>query len=389
MYSIYNEREYISMKINARTSFSAALVALVALVAFPMAAAAGASGQQDAPAKTGKARLADVTEWYEAVGAVRPKTETTVESQVQAKILEIKVHPGQSVSKGDVLIILDGRELQSRVDQARQALNSATSARDQAKEAINSAQAAYDNAKADHGRIQTLFKSSTVTAQEMDRSEAEYRKADAALKQARDGLTRAEAQMSQAEKALEESVIASGYTQIKAQEDGDVSKRLAEPGDLAFPGKALLMLQTGRALRLEALVREGLISKVKPGDAFPVVIGALEESGQPEQIIATVEEVVPSADPVTRTFLVKAALPKLQNAYPGMFGRLMIPLTARKAVLVPQNAVRRIGQLEMVTVHKDGKWQDLSVKTGAARDGEIEILSGLDGDEEVALYPGG
>ncbi len=347
-----------------------------------------ASGQQAEPPETAKAELADVIEWYEAVGAVRPRTETTVESQVQAKILEVNARAGQSVSKGDVLIVLDGRELQSRVDQAEQAVNSAMSARDQAREAVNSAQATYDNVKVDNGRIKKLFESRTVAAQEMDRSNAEYRRADAALKQAHDGLVRAEALASQAQKALEEATISLGYAQIKAPTDGEISKRLSEPGDLAFPGKPLLMIQTGRSLRIEAQVREGLISKIKPGDAFPVVIGALTETGQaPEKIIATVEEIVPSADLQTRTFLVKAALPKLDGAYPGMFGRLMIPLTARKAVLVPENAVRRIGQLDMVTVKKDGVWREYAVKTGAARDGKIEILSGLDGGEEVGVYP--
>jgi multidrug resistance efflux pump len=216
------------------------------------------------PAREVAAQSRDIVEWYEAVGTIRPKTETTVESQVQAKILDVKVRPGQTVEKGELLVVLDDRELSARAERADRAVASARASRNQVREAIAAAKAAFDNAQADHQRIKTLFASRTVTAQEMDRSEAEFLRAQSALEQARDGFEAAEGQVAQAEKALEEARIASGHTRIQAQAAGEVVKRLAEPGDLALPGKPLLVLHTGRALRLEALVvGEGLISRVK------------------------------------------------------------------------------------------------------------------------------
>lgn len=352
------------------------------------------------PAREVAAQSRDIVEWYEAVGTIRPKTETTVESQVQAKILDVKVRPGQTVEKGELLVVLDDRELSARAERADRAVASARASRNQAREAIAAAKAAFDNAQADHQRIKTLFASRTVTAQEMDRSEAEFLRAQSALEQARDGFEAAEGQVAQAEKALEEARIASGHTRIQAQAAGEVVKRLAEPGDLALPGKPLLVLHTGRALRLEALVREGLISRVKLGDAFPVRVTALAVPGAAPGLVggpevegsggltATVEEIVPSADPLTRTFLVKAALPETPGLYPGMFGRLFIPLGTRQAVVVPRNAVRRVGQLEMVTVKDGDTSRSYAVKTGQAlEDGHVEILSGLAGGETL-LIPG-
>ncbi len=380
----------------ARAGLFLALAVLTLLQAVP-------APSQQSPEALGREAAAtsrDIVEWYEAVGTIRPKTETTVESQVQAKILEVKVRPGQTVEKGDLLVVLDDRELAARAERADQAVASARASRNQAREAIASAKAAFDNVQADHQRIKTLFASRTVTAQEMDRSEAEFLRAQSALEQARDGFEAAEGQVAQAEKALEEARIASGHARIQAQAAGEVVKRLAEPGDLALPGKPLLVLHTGRALRLEALVREGLISRVKLGDTFPVRVTALAVpgaapglAGGPDAdgsggLSATVEEIVPSADPLTRTFLVKAALPETPGLYPGMFGRLFIPLGTRQAVVVPRNAVRRVGQLEMVTV-KDGETtRSSAVKTGQALDGGyVEILSGLAGGETL-LIPG-
>ncbi len=353
-----------------------------------------------APDREVTAQSRDIVEWYEAVGTIRPKTETTVESQVQAKILDVKVRPGQTVDKGELLVILDDRELAARAERANQAVSSARASRNQAREAIASAKAAFDNAQADNRRIKTLFASRTVTAQEMDRSEAEFLRAQSALEQARDGFEAAEGQAAQAEKALEEATIAAGHARIHAQAAGEVVARQAEPGDLALPGKPLLILHTGRALLLEALVREGLISRVKLGDAFPVRVAALavpgaapELAGGPDAngsggLSAVVEEIVPTADPLTRTFLVKAALPETPGLYPGMFGRLFIPLGTRQAVVVPRNAVRRVGQLEMVTVKDGDRSGNYAVKTGQSLDGGyVEILSGLTGNETL-LVPG-
>ncbi|NMC47995.1 MAG: efflux RND transporter periplasmic adaptor subunit [Desulfovibrio sp.] len=352
------------------------------------------------PDREATAQSRDIVEWYEAVGTIRPKTETTVESQVQAKILDVKVRPGQTVEKGELLVVLDDRELSARAERADRAVASARASRNQAREAIAPAKAAFDNVQADNQRIKTLFASRTVTAQEMDRSEAEFLRAQSALEQARDGFEAAEGQAAQAEKALEEARIAAGHARIQAQAAGEVVKRLAEPGDLALPGKPLLVLHTGRALRLEALVREGLISRVKLGDAFPVRVTALAvpgaapglaggpEAGGAGGLSATVEEIVPSADPLTRTFLVKAALPETPGLYPGMFGRLFIPLGTRQAVVVPRNAVRRVGQLEMVTVKDGDTSRSYAVKTGQTlEDGHVEILSGLAGGETL-LIPG-
>jgi RND family efflux transporter MFP subunit len=366
--------------------------------------APGAVGAVGAPGgREARAELREITEWYEAVGTIRPKTETTVESQVQAKILEIAVRPGQTVDKGALLVVLDDRELAARAERANQALTSARASRNQAREGIASAKAAFDNSQANYQRIKTLFASRTVTAQEMDRTEADFLHAKSALEQARDGFEAAEGQVAQAEKGLEEARIAAGYARIHAQAAGEVVKRLAEPGDLALPGKPLLVLHTGRALRIEALVREGLISRVKPGAVFPVRVAALAVPGENPDLTggvsamggapgltAEVEEIVPTADPLTRTFLVKAALAQTPGLFPGMFGRLFIPMGARQAVVAPRAAVRRVGQLEMVTVLDGGAARTYAVKTGQSLDGGlVEVLSGLTGGETLLVTGNG
>lgn len=348
------------------------------------------------PAGTAEtATVIPVTDWYEAVGTVRPRTETRVEAQATGKILKILVRPGDRVRRGDDLAVLDSRELSARRDQAGQALRSAVSAKAQAQEAIASAKAAYTKAEAQYRRMQELFRQNAVTSREIEGAEADFLQARASLRQAEDGLRAADAAVLQARKVVEESEVALSYTTIKAYEDGEVAKRLAEPGDLAFPGKPLLILQTTGSLRLEAFVREGLISEVRPGTELGVSITALDpmesgrrQTGDSAAIRGVVEEVVPTADPRTRTFLVKVGLPDIPGLYPGMFGRVFVPMGTRQTVALPETAVRRVGQLETVRVLRgegdSAHWEHIHVRTGRRlKSGLVEILAGLSGGETV------
>ncbi|MFC1515303.1 efflux RND transporter periplasmic adaptor subunit [Thermodesulfobacteriota bacterium] len=330
------------------------------------------------PANTGLARKEIVTEWYEAVGTVRPRTENRIESQITAQVLDVKVRPGDSVSKDQLLISLDDRQLKSRLDQARQSLKSAVAGKNQAKQAVFAAEAAFKQTESEYHRTKTYFESQAATAQDLERAESAFLQARAQVRRAKEALVATNAGIRQAEEFVKESTIALGYTRITAPETGEVLKRFVEPGDLALPGKPLIALRTTGALRLEAHVREGLISRVKPGAKLNVNIQTLNRT-----VGADVEEIVPYADPQSRTFLVKASLPQIDGLYPGMFGKLLIPVEQHAAVLMPLTAVRRVGQLELVWVKEDGRWKSFFIKTGKVRGDFVEILSGLSGDETV------
>ena len=218
----------------------------------------------------------------------------------------------------------------------------------------------------------------------MEQAEAAYRQAKARLEQAENAMNETDAGVRQAMKAIEETQIVLGYTKVTAPEAGEVVRRLIEPGDLATPGKPLLLLQTRGKLRLEAFIPESLIGKLRIGTVLELKIDALDRL-----MTGSVEEVVPSADPMTRTILVKTALPDDETIFPGMFGRLLIPVRERRVVLIPRKAIQRIGQLEVVTAELDGRWQQIFVTTGKVMGDNVEVLSGLKGDETVALEGNG
>jgi RND family efflux transporter MFP subunit len=179
---------------------------------------------------------------------------------------------------------------------------------------------------------------------------------------------------------VREGEVTLGEAAVKAPFDGVVAERLAEPGDTAAPGRPLLVIHDPLKLRLEAQVPESCASKASVGMEVRARIDALGR-----EVLARVEEISPAADPQSRTFLLKAALPEEKGLRPGTFGRFLQPCGKKTALLVPAAAVARSGQLEMVRVLEGGRPQVRHVRTGKAHGAKVEVLSGLREGETVLV----
>ncbi len=358
-----------------------------AAVFFCLAGGSIAPGKTDAPpaakdsgAETAAARVETVTRFYDAVGTVQPRSKARVSSRIPAQVTAVEVTSGDRVKKGELLVRLDDREMQARLAQARQSVNSAIARKEEARQAVNAAEAALAEAKSAYKRIKGFYAEEAATEEDLEQTRSRFLQSKAALKRSREGLSAACAGVSMAQESVQEAEIALSYTRIEAPADGEVLKRLVDPGDLAMPGKPLLLLRTSGGLRLEAHVRESLIQKVEPGAVLSAKLHTLGRTVQ-----ATVEELIPYADPRTRTFLVKARLPEVSGLYPGMYGKLLIPYTQSDMVLIPRAAVSHVGQLELVMIKTPEGFKRRYIKTGNPYGDKIEVLSGLNGSETLKL----
>ena len=271
------------------------------------------------------------------VGTVRPKLSADIAAKVSGRIAQMLVVPGQTVKAGEPLAQLDAQEIQSRLEQA-------TAARQQAE--------------SDLKRNTALLAQKILSQSEFDAAQAKFRMAVAA---------EAEAKTMQ------------GYVEISAPFAGIITRKLADVGDLALPGKPLLQMENPATLRFEADVPEALIGNVKLGDALPVRGATLTN-----EITGVVAEISPAADPNSRTFLVKLDLPSTVGLRSGQFGHVAVLVGEINAIRVPIAAVLQRGQMELVFVVADGQAQMRLVKTGRAAAGWVEIVSGLNAGERIA-----
>ena len=301
-------------------------------------------------AKTITVQAGELPTLYKAVGTVRSRTQIDLAPRIVARIREIKVRSGDHVAKGDLLVTLDDAELQAAVRQAA--------------EHTRQAKAALDLAATEQDRMRKLLASASVSQQAFDQS-------DSALQQARAVAQAAEESGLQAQAVL-------GYATIASPMDGVVAERFADPGDLANPGAIILRIFDPTRLMLEVPIRESLVPRMKTGERVSFHVDALATN-----LLGEIREIVPAVDPGSRTFLVKACIDETAGLMPGMFGMLAIPTGTRRALVLPEKFVRRIGQLEYVRAFLDGHPNQVLVRTVPATDGNVEIVSGLEAGMSV------
>jgi len=168
--------------------------------------------------------------------------------------------------------------------------------------------------------------------------------------------------------------------EVLAPFDGVVTKKWADVGDLAAPGKPLLAIEDPSALQLEADVPDAEASFVKQDARLEVRVDGVEG-----ELIGTVSEISPAADPLSRTFRVKLDLPEKLGLKSGQFARLAVPIGEGDSLRLPASAVVQRGQLEILFVVTNRRAQMHLVKTGKRLGHEMEILSGLDPGEAVVI----
>ncbi len=287
-----------------------------------------------------------------AVGTIRAVHEAVVASKLLARVEDVRVKAGQDVKQGDVLIVLDKADLKSRIEQA--------------EAAGRASRAKYDQAVIDQGRIARLRARESITQSELDM-------ANTALETAR-------AELDRAHRAEEEARIIEGYATVRAPISGRVVDKKVNVGDTVSQGQPLVAMYDPSHMQLVATVRESLAMRLKVGQSIPARIDTFGYDCE-----ATISEIVPEAQTESRSFQVKVTGPCPPNIYSGMFGRIFIPLEDEDVLVVPAEAVRRVGQLDEVDVLEDGVVNRRAVQLGRSLDEGREVLSGLSEGERVAL----
>lgn len=305
-----------------------------------------------------------VDELYKTSGTVKAKIISDISSRIMGSVTTINVRQGDRVRKGDVLLTIDDRELMQRVKAAEQEYTEALKSLESAKQNKSHLDTTYI-------RYKNLFDEKAISEQEID--EIENKKNLTKLE-----YERAKAAVEKADAYLREAEIHLGFTKITAPISGIVTQKTIEVGNMAVPGIPLMVLEDDSSFRLDAYVDEILSEKLRVGMPVKVKIDALEM-----ETIGEIYEIVPSIDPMSRTFLIKIDL-KDEKVNTGLYGRVMVPIGKKEVLLIPKNSIVEKGQLLGVYVVDDrGSVSYRLVKLGRDFDGKSEVLSGLKSGEKI------
>lgn len=336
-------------------------------------------------AKVETVAAATVEDTFDAVGTVQARRTAVLSSKVVGRVLSILVREGDRVRSGQVLVEIDSRDLRAELKGAEAAVREAEAAIGAAESAIAAAREHRELAAATFERYRALMTRESITLQEYDEASARYKVATAELARAEENLRSLRAKRDQARARVSylESILT--YTVLTAPFDAVVTEKPGEVGMLAAPGTPLLSVEETSSYRLEVQVGESRIARVKPGGKVPVMIDAVKDA-----LSGAVVEIIPAADPQSRTFTVKIALPSRPAIRSGLYGKARFSEGQRRIVAVPIGAVVSKGQLDGVfVVDREEMARFRLVKTGKRYDERVEILSGLDPGERIVVEGAG
>ena len=210
-------------------------------------------------------------------GEIRSRYETDLSFQVGGKLINRAVDVGANVKKGAVLARLDPTDQSLGVDAARSA--------------VAAARADFERARTDEARFRDLLERGLTTR-------ANYLAQQTATKTAQSRLEQATA-----DQRLNEQKLT--YTTLRADQDGVVTRVMAEEGSVVSPGQRVMSI--ARTGEFEAVfdVPDSRIDEVRGMSDAQIALLSSPLAKYP----ARVREVSPSADPVTRTYQVKTSIP--------------------------------------------------------------------------------
>jgi len=289
-------------------------------------------------------------------GSLSPDREAALRAEVPGRIVRILAEPGQRVSAGTLLAVIDvGGAAENQLS---------------ARAGVRTAELAYQTAQRNEERAAELARAGAIAERDLEQARTAALAARAQLDQARAGLALATRQV--------------GNTQVRAPFAGIVSARQASAGDVVAPGAALFTVVDPSSMRLEAAVPAEQLALARVG--APV---SFSVNGYPgKTFTGKITRVSPVADPTTRQVQVIATIPNAGgNLVGGLFAEGRIAAESRAAVTVPAAAVDQRGLAPTVVRLKNGRTEKVSVQLGIRDEAAetVEVLSGLAAGDTVLL----
>jgi RND family efflux transporter MFP subunit len=310
------------------------------------AALVAACGGDEPRQETGPAEpvAVTVTEAWTAPAAARYAARVEagqsadVATRASGTLTGVAVDVGDRVRAGQVVAHLDASDVQARIEGAR---------------------AAAELAERTLGRVQRLAADGAASQQELDEMSA---------------------RASSARAAVQEAEAQAAYVEVRAPFDGVVTARMADPGDLAVPGRPVLRIAGTGALKVAADLPSDLSGSVRPGQAVAVRTAA------GDRVPATVTRVVPTLDPTTRRFRVEAS-PSGSGLRAGQVVSLELDDVGSGSQWIPADAVVRRGQLQGVYVVEADTLRLRWLRLGRSLEEVVEVLAGPPGTLTVVRRP--
>ena len=311
-----------------------------------------------------------------SAGEVMAESKATIRAELSGRVLAVGHRRGERVKKGEVVVALDGADLDARMRQAQATLDAQ---RAQVTQAEAHAEAATRTAERD----KRLAERGAETTKMAEDTAAQAREALAALGAAR-------AQLEQTQAALQVAKVARSHVDMTAPFDGLLSELQENPGDELQIGASVFEIVDDSRLHVEATIDEADIARVNVGQPASLRLDALP--GHPiAGVVSKLHPTVRKDEKGARTLRLEVEVSDLVSAVaagikPGMSANVDIRVAEKQDVLnLPSNVIVGRGTKRTVFVVDNGRAREQEVQIGLSSWERTEIVSGLnEGDRVVA-----
>jgi len=303
-------------------------------------------------------------------GVIEPEEAAAIASRVSGTIDEFKVSEGSKVKKGDILFLIDQKNLRNALTIAEQNYKVALEVCRTAEEDVNIAEITLRKAELDYKRNEYLMKSNAVSRTTFETTETDYkravanlRKVNAVLKYNKAQVDQAVANLEIARKNFEDSIVRAPY-------DGIITDKLCDAGEFAAVGKEVLKLESTSGLEVSARISALHYPHIANGTDIAVSIAGKKLCQ------AKIYYKSPSIEPMSRTFEIKAKLPAAPGIISGLLCDINIIFAQRQGYGLPSDAVIAIaGGKNAVFIVNGDTAKEVIAETGFVTDGFTELLN--------------
>jgi len=344
---------------------------------------------------------------FSLAGELTPIIDVTLSAQVAGQVMQVPVNEGDMVNNGQVLAIIDDRELRARYNQltAQMIAQQATIAKLKQlarpqeiallEAQVESARVALENAKKSLERANSLFDAGVISLSEVEKArmakesaQAAYTAASENLDLAREGareedIVAAEAALKSLEAQLDQVTIQIDKSQIKAPVDGVISKVYAEPSESVSPGIPVIDMVNLSQMLIKVGLAESDLIMVKQGSTVVVRLNLAPDQPLP----GLVTSISPKVDPVTGTFAIEITVPNPGGQILGGFYAEVEFTRAivENAVIAPIDALITEGEKWYAFVVNAGMAEKREVLPGILTATHAQIIEGVSKDELLVV----
>jgi HlyD family secretion protein len=286
-----------------------------------------------------------LVESVSAPGVVEPKRKVDVSAEVSARIMELPAREGARVKKGDVLVRMDGRDLQAALASVEARRDGERFRLEAERSRIAGSRQNLENVRALLSRTQALHDTGDVSRQQLDDVVARARDIESQVQAAEKTIAQLERSLAASEATVEQSREAVRRTVIISPIDGIVTFLRAEVGELAVvgimnsPGTLIMTVADLGAMHLNAKVAETDIARVAVGQDAKTYVNAYKDEpfeGKVSEI--ALQRTVEKDGTGSFKVLVNLDLQGRQ-IFSGLTGNVDIDIARQEGLLVPSQAV--------------------------------------------------